>query len=56
MEQQRVQTVVKQIQTELNQLKQTVANDSEIQKMRLKESGEIKINQGSSESMWESAG
>lgn len=56
MEQQRVQTVVKQIQNELTQLKKTVEHDSAEQKKRLKESGEIKINQGSSESMWESAG
>lgn len=56
MEQRRVDTVVKQIQKELIQLKQTVAQDSAEQKRRLKESGEIKINQGSSESMWESAG
>lgn len=56
MEQQRVQTVVKKIQSELDQLKKTVAHDSAEQKKRLKESGEIKINQGSSESMWESAG
>lgn len=56
MEQQRVQDVVKQIQSELNQLKETVTHDSAEQKKRLKESGEIKINQGSSESMWESAG
>lgn len=56
MEQQRVETVVKHIKNELDQLKQTVAHDSAEQKKRLKESGEIKINQGSSESMWESAG
>lgn len=56
MEQQRVHTVVEKIQLELDQLKKTVEHDSAEQKRRLKESGEIKINQGSSESMWESAG
>lgn len=55
-EQQRVHAVVKKIQAELEELKETVAQDSAEQKRRLKESGEIKINQGSSESMWESAG
>lgn len=55
-EQERVYRVVRIIKSEWTRLKEQVEVKTQKQRQQLKLSKEIKISQGSSESMWESAG
>ena len=54
-EQERVHRVIKVINDEKTRLAEQVEEKSEKQRQQLKESKEIKISQGSSESVWESS-
>ena len=54
-EQERVHRVIKVINDEKTRLAEQVEETSEKQRQQLKESKEIKISQGSSESVWESS-